>query len=104
MPAAAKAGTTVRDDAFVLEVECATRRAAHNPFSPAAGAWLMGTPREHSRGCPAGSAHRASRGTTVATLIAAVFLGQTPPLMALPAAVLLLAGLAAVGFVARRRS
>jgi hypothetical protein len=74
MPAAAKAGTTVRDDAFVLEVECATRRAAHNPFSPAAGAWLMGTPREHSRGCPAGSAHRASRGTTVATLIAAVAL------------------------------
>ena len=31
-----------------------------------------------------------------ATLIAAVFLGQTPPLMALPAAVLLLAGLAIV--------
>ena len=71
------ARTTVRDDAFVLEVEGATRRAVQNPFSPAAGAGLVGTPREHPRGCPGpstGGARRASRGTSVATLIAAVAL------------------------------
>ena len=76
MAAGAGAGIArapVRDDAFVLEVEGATRRAVQNPFSPAAGAGQVDTLRG-STGLSAGGARRASRGTSVATLIAAVAL------------------------------